>query len=358
MVETHLSRWSAALLLPLTILAWLAVVVVGGWLLGHVAGAVLVLVLGAVIAYALTPVVRLLNRIMPRLVAVLVAYLIGFVVVMALLGLVVVTASAQVHILVVKLPSYFERARQLQPQVLAFLSPWGVTASDLNSLEAAAVTLLRSAASQLAGGAPGAIVTTASLLLDVILMLILSVYLTASGPALARWLHREVPAGETNRRIGVLVAVVNQVIGGYVRGTLAMAVLVGILVGGGMAALRVHYAVLLGVLAFFMEFVPVLGVLISGALCVVIALFQGWVLALVVLGYFVVVHVIEGDVVGPRLIGRAVGIHPAVALVALVAGTEAFGVWGALFGAPVAGLVQAFVMVGWSEYRRRPLLNS
>jgi len=70
-----------------------------------------------------------------------------------------------------------------------------------------------------------------------------------------------------------------------------------------------------------------------------------------VLGYFVVVHVIEGDLIGPRVMARAVGIHPAVALLALVAGSELFGVWGALLGAPIAGLVQAFATAMWRELR-------
>jgi predicted PurR-regulated permease PerM len=91
--------------------------------------------------------------------------------------------------------------------------------------------------------------------------------------------------------------------------------------------------------------------IISGTVCVIIALFQGPILALLVLGYFVVVHVIEGDVIGPRIMARAVGIHPAVALLALVAGSELFGIWGALLGAPIAGLLQAFATAIWQEVR-------
>jgi predicted PurR-regulated permease PerM len=90
-------------------------------------------------------------------------------------------------------------------------------------------------------------------------------------------------------------------------------------------------------------------VLVSGAVCVVVALFQGWITAVLVLGYFVLVHVIEGDVIGPRIMGKAVGIHPATALVALVAGTELFGIWGALFAAPLAGLLQAIGTAVWIE---------
>jgi AI-2E family transporter len=84
---------------------------------------------------------------------------------------------------------------------------------------------------------------------------------------------------------------------------------------------------------------------------VIVALFSGWLTAILVVIYFAVVHVIEGDVVGPRIMGRAVGIHPGVAIVALVAGSELFGIWGALFGAPLAGLLQAIVVVIFREIR-------
>jgi predicted PurR-regulated permease PerM len=78
---------------------------------------------------------------------------------------------------------------------------------------------------------------------------------------------------------------------------------------------------------------------------------QGWVLALIVLVYFIIVHVIEGDVVGPRVVGKAIGLHPVVSLVALIAGAELFGIWGALLASPVAGVLQSFLIAIWVEWR-------
>jgi predicted PurR-regulated permease PerM len=100
-----------------------------------------------------------------------------------------------------------------------------------------------------------------------------------------------------------------------------------------------------------MEFIPVLGVFVAGTASVLVALFIGWERALLVLGYFTVVHIIEADIVGPRIMGRAVGIHPATGLIALFAGTELFGIWGALFAAPLAGLLQAIGTATWLELR-------
>lgn len=342
--------WQRTLYVPLTILAWLAVAVVIVWLMGHVVKTILTLVLATVIAFALTPLVGRLERSMPRALAITIAYVLGFGILIALIALLVTTVAGQVNTLVLNLPEYSRQITRYEPQLLSLLRPFGVTQGSLHRAEAATVTYLQGAGTAAARDSLGILTGVLGTIVNVVLVLILSVYLTANGPNIAEALRRETPDRQ-ERTIDRAITEVNRVIGGYVRGTLTLATLIGLLVGIGMALLGVKYAVLLGVLAFFMEFVPVVGVLVSGAVCVAIALFQGWLLAVIVLVYFAVVHVIEGDVVGPRIMGDAVGIHPATALLALVAGTELFGLWGALFGAPLAGLIQAVLVAGWSQIR-------
>jgi predicted PurR-regulated permease PerM len=351
------SRLQRALLIPLVILAWLALLVVVAWLLGHVTRALLIVILAALIAFALTPLVNLLARWMPRALALALAYLVGFLVVLGLLSIVVATAGTQLVSFAGQAPAELRRARGLEQAALGLLAPWGITAAQLGQLEAQAVSQLQDLGSTAAGSAVGVAQTVLGAIVDGVLVVILSVYLAASGPRLVQWMQRQAPTGQ-RRRTTMLVDILNQVVGGYVRGTLILASLVGVLVGGGMALLGVRYALLLGILAFFMEFIPVLGVIISGVVCVLVALLSGWVTAILVALYFALVHVIEGDVVGPRIMGRAVGIHPAVAIVALVAGSELFGIWGALFGAPLAGLVQAIVVAVAREVRLAQLGGS
>jgi predicted PurR-regulated permease PerM len=345
--QTRLVR---ALLVPLVLLAWLAVLLLGAWLLSHVTHALLILVLSTVVAFALSPVVDLLQRWLPRALAIAVAYVIGFSVLVGLLSVVVVSAASETNNLVHSLPTYATRAQALLPQLVGVLGRFGVTPGDVNQAQGRLIEYLQGAGTQAASDAFDFVRSVLSAIVDTVLVLILSIYLVANGPRMVAWLREQAPRSQA-RRADLTIAIVNQVVGGYVRGTLTMALLVGFLVGVGMGVLQVRYALLLGILAFFMEFVPVLGVIISGTVCVIIALFQGPILALLVLGYFVVVHVIEGDVIGPRVMARSVGIHPAVALLALVAGSELFGVWGALLGAPIAGLLQAFATAVYREVR-------
>ncbi len=344
------ASWQRALYLPLIILAWLGVLVVGVWLLAHITKTILVLLLSGIVAFALTPLVSLLSRWMPRALAIAVAYALGFAMLLGLVALIVDTAANQVTSLVHDLPRYQLQLKRFEPQLIAALKPFGVTQAKLDHAQQQATSYIQGAGTTAATQSLDIVSGIVSTVIDLILILILSVYLTANGPKIAQRLRRETP-GAQRWRTTMLLGIVNQVVGGYIRGTLTMALLIGVLVAGGMLILHVPYAILLGVLAFFMEFIPIIGVLVSGAVCVLIALFQGWVLALVVLAYFAVVHVIEGDVVGPRVMGKAVGIHPATALIALVAGSELFGIWGALFAAPLAGLLQAVGTSAWRELR-------
>ncbi|MBV9617332.1 MAG: AI-2E family transporter, partial [Ktedonobacteraceae bacterium] len=189
-----------------------------------------------------------------------------------------------------------------------------------------------------------------NVVLDIILVAILSIYLLADGARVTTWLRQNTPRRQRGR-VRFLLNTLQRIVGGYIRGQLLLCSLIGALVGVGMTIIGVPYALLLGVLAFVLEFIPVLGTLVSGAVCVLLALTKGWVFAVIVLAYFVGVHILEGDVIGPRIVGKAIGLHPVVSLAALVAGAELFGIWGALFASPIAGVLQAFLIAIWSEWR-------
>ncbi len=349
------ARLQRALMVPLIVLAWLAIAVIVVWLISHVTKALLILVLAAVIAFAVTPLVKLLSRYMKRVFAIAISYLIGFTVVFGLLTFIALSAANEISNFVSHLGDYTRALQDLLPTYERLLQPFGVSHAQVLAAERQAVASLQGLAANAAKDVFGVVQTVLGTVVDGVLVLILSIYLTASGPRFTQWMHDQLP-GTQQKRTNQMRHIVNTVVGGYVRGTLTLSVLIGVLVFIGMELIGVRYALLLGILAFFMEFVPILGVMVSGAVCVLVGLFGGGagpdlIRAGLVLIWFIVVHIIEGDVVGPRIMGKAVGIHPAVAILALVAGSELFGLWGALFGAPIAGLLQATVMAAFKEYK-------
>lgn len=351
------SPWQRAFFVPLTILAWVAVVFVFGWLLGHVLHTLVIVLLAAILAFALAPVVAVLSRRLPRHIAIGGAYFLGIAIVVGIGTLLIATAAGQVVNLVANLPAYALEIQGIEPRLAAFLAPFGVSPANVRATNDQILASLQGIGAALAAGSLGFLGSLATTIIDAVLTLMLSIYFTANGPRIADWMENGTPQ-PYRRRTHLLVRVTNRVVGGYIRGTLTMALLIGTLVGVGLTILGVPYAVLLGVLAFLMEFVPIIGVLISGAVSLMVAIPLGAGRVGLVVAYFVIVHIIEGDVVGPRIVGKAVGIHPAIGLIALLVGTELFGVWGALFASPVAGLLQATVTAAYREATESAALSA
>jgi predicted PurR-regulated permease PerM len=151
--------------------------------------------------------------------------------------------------------------------------------------------------------------------------------------------------------INTFLDIMKHVIGGYIRGQLLLATTIALLTGIGMAILGVPYALLLGVLAFILEFIPMVGAILTGVISVAVALTQGWLTALLVLGYVVFLQALEGQILAPRMLGGSIGLHPIVSVLALLAGSELFGITGALFAAPVAGVLQALLVALWTGWQ-------
>lgn len=338
-------KWARRRDIPIAILAWIVLVFVILWGIGHVIRTVLILAIAALLAYALAPGVKMLQRFMPRFLAILIMYLIVLGLLSSLIYLIVTTAIAQVGGLATSVQSLLTPGKTGPVSPLEqTLRSFGITQQQISSFTSLFTSRLEGAA----GNAVPVVTGLFNTILDTILIAVLSIYLLIDGARVTNWIRHNSPQPT---RANFVLSTVQRIVGGYIRGQFLLSALIGVLVGGGMFAFHVPYAVLLGVLAFIFEFIPILGTLLSGAICTLIALTQGWLIALGVLGYFIIVHILEGDVVGPRIVGKAVGLHPIVSLVALVAGSELFGVWGALFASPVAGVLQALIVAIWTNWR-------
>src|SRR5579884_3327778 len=322
------SKWTQRRDIPIAILAWIALGLVVLWAVSYVVRTLLVVVVASLLAYALLPAVRLLERFMPRILAIIIVYIGILGTISLLLFFVINTTINEVSLLAdnVRYLLTPSGSQHIAPLVKT-LNRFGITQSQIDGFG----NQIINQAQGITGGVVPLITGVFDFVLDIIIVAVLSIYLLIEGSRFKKWIHTNVPL-EQRERAQFLINTFERVIGGYIRGQLTLSILIG-------------------VLAFVLEFIPVLGTLTSGALCVLIALTKGWLIALGVLVYFVIVHIFEGDIVGPRIVGKAVGLHPALSLVALIAGAELFGVWGALLAAPIAGLLQALLAAIWQNWR-------
>lgn len=343
--------WVKRLVISLTFLVWLVLVIVVARLFGYVSTALLILVIAALIAYAVLPLVELFQRIMPRTVATLLVYLVILGVLVLLFYFLVVTSLAQVEALATSASSYFRPGQrgQMSP-IMQILQRVGVSQAQIQALSGTIGGQLAGVAADMAKNVLPLISGVAGGLINVALTAVISIYLIADGGRVVAWVRENVPLAARQGTIR-LVEIVQKVVGGYVRGQVVLCALMGFLIGLGMFVLRVPYAILLGTLGGFLEFIPVIGTITSGVICCLIALTQGWLTFFLALTYFIVLHIFEGYILAPRIVGKAIGLHPVVSLLALAAGGDLFGPMGAILAAPVAGLIQSVLIALWLYYR-------
>ncbi|MDG4826944.1 AI-2E family transporter [Asanoa sp. WMMD1127] len=189
----------------------------------------------------------------------------------------------------------------------------------------------------------GSAMTVVEFLGAALLALVLIFFLLKDGPAMASWFGDRLPARSRDRW---LTAAGNgwQALARYARGTVAVAAVDAIGIGAALFIIGVPLALPLTVLTFLAAFVPILGATVAGIAAVLVALAaNGPVDALLVLAAVVVVQQIEGNLLEPLIMGRALRLHPAVVLVAVTAGALTGGVAGAIVAVPLTAVAYQVV---------------
>lgn len=125
---------------------------------------------------------------------------------------------------------------------------------------------------------------------------------------------------------------------GVVRGQLLICLINGTLTAIGLLMFNVKFALILALFAGILSLIPIFGTIISTIPAVGMALIQGVSVALLVLGWVLLIHFIEANILNPKIIGTSAHIHPVVVVFALLAGEHTFGLIGALLAVPVASI--------------------
>jgi predicted PurR-regulated permease PerM len=184
---------------------------------------------------------------------------------------------------------------------------------------------------------------TVNILLDFALIMIVAFYFLNDGGRIVHSSVNLVPA-RYREQAWYFVLSLDKVVGGYIRGQLFLSTLAGLLGGGGAAVLGVPYPLLIGIMTFLLQSIPVIGPMVALVPAVLISLFFMPVVTTVLLAaWFLVFQQIVTNVLGPRVNSMAVGIHPLEAILAVLIGYPLGGFVGAFLAVPVAGIIHIVV---------------
>jgi predicted PurR-regulated permease PerM len=299
---------------------------------------VVVVLLALVLAYALEPPLSWAQKVLPRAAAAVLIYAIALGLLAAAILLLGPPTIQQAESLAQKLPGYLDQLASYQSYV-------GIDfGGQLRSFAQSALSSAVGVAEAVAGG-----------VVDTALVLVLGFWFMVDGRRMADVAISTVP--EPQRDKARFVAdTVSQVLGAYIRGQLIMASIIGLSAGVGSALLGVHYPILIGLLAFLFELIPMVGPILASLPAVMISLTQPFPLVLYVIAFFVVMQLVENNVLAPRITGGAVGLHPVAALLAIVVGADVGGVVGALFAVPFAGVASVLIDAAYKGWRGEPVV--
>ena len=318
-----------------------AAVVVLLWTVKRLEIIVVPVAIATMLAALLMPAVDFLDRRgAPRGGAVALMLLSGFAVVGGILAFVV--------------SQFIEGAPELTEQVSRSIDgvrswlidgPLGLSREQIERSGDAAIEALRDNQERLTTGALSTAGTVTEIVTGALLVLFTLIFLLQGGRNIYAFVTKIFPANVRERVRDAGRAGFHSLVG-YIRATFLVALVDAVGIGTGLAIMGVPLALPLASLVFLGAFVPLVGAVVAGFLAVVVALIaKGVIYALITLGLIIAVQQLEGHVLQPLVMGRAVSIHPLAIVLVIAGGGVLAGIVGALLAVPTLAFLNSAIRV-------------
>ena len=325
--------------------------------LGRQLGAVILIFLFAgMLNLALLRVVRGLRQItirshrIPYAAAVLLVALLAFSVIAAVLTLLVPLIVSDLRGIIGRLGEYSDEFDRLADWTIGSLGSLGLSVTSVDQVIAEYSSTLQGVAGQAAAEILAGLTSVASGVVNMVLVLIVTVYLMLNWDPGREKLQELLPP-----RIAGYLAIAGRTISGafgaYMLGVAVEVVLFGISVAAVLAIAGVDYIVFAAVVSGLVLVIPIVGAVVALALPVLIALLDSVTVAIFWVGIpLLVIQLVLENFVRPSLVGRVAGVNPLVLITSVLVGAALFGIWGIIFGIPAGVLISLTVKIIFSRW--------
>lgn len=317
---------------PKTIL-WVLLIGVLSILLFMVRDIIAVLIFAIIISSALEPLLQYSeNKKIPRLLSLIIIYLLFFVFFAALIYILLPLILDQLRDFSENYPTYFGKIEEAAGTI-TFLPGLSANLHDLLiqlTGQIPSFTSLISYVSSIFGG-----------VISFIVVLVISFYLALSRGSLDDFLSSVMPPQFETYAHGLWIRSQKKM-GRWLQAQLLLSAFMAAVVGIGLWILGVKYAFLIAVIVGMLEIVPFVGPIIAGGLATLLALSQSAVLGLWTLVFFIAIQQLENHILVPLLIKKLVGLNPVAVILAILVGAKLGGVLGILLAVPLAAVVDEF----------------
>lgn len=326
---------------------FLALVLLAGWLLYLLAPILTPFLIAALLAYLGDPLVDRLEKFFSRTFSVVLVFLFMTLLLALVLLLIVPLLQQQAVQLVAALPDYIA---WISNNVLPWLEKnFGISREQMNL---AAVSAWITEHWSTAGGLAVNLLEYASKsggmvvgwLANLFLVPVVGFYLLRDWDAFIAGIDHLLPRS-LEPEIAHISKEADEVLAAFLRGQLTVMIALGIIYGVGLALVGLKFALLIGLLAGLVSFVPYLGFIVGILSASIVMLMQThdvWQL-IPVFAVFGVGQMLEGMVLTPLLVGDRIGLHPVAVIFAILAGGQLFGFFGVLLALPVAAVLAVII---------------
>lgn len=295
------------------------------------------------LSFALLPLINGVALLIPRLpqaVAVIIVYLAIVIVLLAIVVQASASLAQSIGQFIAEAPKFTDQLANVLATVQQRLADIGFKV-DLVGQAPTIVENLQGWAGELVGPLQSLAFASIGVFGNILILVIMSIYIAVDREAIVAFLFRLVPPGlATEARL--LQTSVSRSFGGFLRGQVILGLVFGLFTAVVNVVFGLQYAALTTVAAGVLQMIPFFGPFVSWVPPVGIALLMKPEVTLPVLIVMGVAWFVTMNIVSPRLMSDAVGIHPIVVLASVVVGSKIAGVVGAVFGIPIAAVLSAF----------------
>lgn len=314
------------------------VVVVGLvlWFLYGIRSVLAILLVSIIVAAAIDPWVSAMQRRrIPRVVAILVIFLIFFTVISATIALLIPALVSQVRDVAASFPQLYERlTTSISSPLFSKQEIIDSVRRSLESFDQALVKITGPIFSGLASAFGG--------LFSFIGVVVLTFYLSLEENGIRKFFQAVMPA-RVQPYLTRLFNRIQERMGRWLRGQLLLSLIIGVLSFIALWILGVKYALLLALIAGVTEIVPIAGPIIGAIPAVLFAFAQSPLKALAVIIVYVVIQQLENNLIVPRVMSRATGLNPIVVIIVMLIGAKVAGIVGVILAIPVTIIINAFL---------------
>ncbi len=277
------------------------------------------------------------KRHIPRSLGVLAIYALLLGVLAGVAILLVPPLMAQMSEFIESLTKLFARFLDEVYSVKQFAEQYGLLDNIERGLNA-----IESSFSRAAGGIFNTISGVINGMVTLIVFLVFSFYLVVEEGALKRMVKSVAPE-KYHAFLAQLLSRVQTKVGSWLRGQIFLSLIVGIMAYIGLLILGVNYALVLGLLAGILEFIPYIGPILSAFPAVLLAFSISPLKAALVIILYFVIHQTENNILVPKVMQKAVGLNPVISVIAVLIGARLAGIMGILFAIPVVTALDVLI---------------